>query len=155
MSQYTDERRALATRGQAADRNFVAPGAAPLKPVRVEVLPPEPVQQLSPAATSSSEVSGSYRDRAVGFQISTVPVAAAFGLGSVLVALLGAKVPLFSVAMLGVFWGGFLLWWLAGWLVHHLFSADGVALLHTLKGWQYLEREQAARLKRYEVSDDQ
>ena len=149
-----DDRYSLATRERAAERNFIAPGPAPLKPVRVEVLPPEPVQQRAPAATTSAEVAGSYVDRAKSFQISTVPVAAAFGLGGVLVALLGAKVPLFSVAMLGVFWAGFLLWWLLGWAIHHLFSADGVALIDTLKGWHYLEREQAARLKRYEQESE-
>jgi hypothetical protein len=79
-----------------------------------------------------------------------MPIALAFGGGSALVALLGFGVPLLSLPMLAVFWIAFLAWWLAGWVVHHLFSADGVALLHTLKGWQYLEREQRARLKRYE-----
>jgi hypothetical protein len=56
--------------------------------------------------------------------------------------------------MLGVFWAGFLLWWLAGWLIHHIVSADGVALIDTLKGWHYLEREQAARLRRYEQESE-
>ena len=130
-----------------AGPSFVA--AEPRQPpARIEVLPPE--QQLAPAASLSSEVSGSYQDRAKGFQIATVPIAAAFGGGSALVALLGFNVPLLSLPMLAVFWIAFLAWWLAGWLIHHVFSADGVALLHTLKGWQYLEREQRARLRRYD-----
>ena len=131
-----------------SERNFVAPLPERRLPVKIEVLPPE--QQLAPAASLSSEVSGSYQDRAKGFQIATVPIAAAFGGGSALVALLGFGVPLLSLPMLAVFWIAFLAWWLAGWLIHHLFSADGVALLHTLKGWQYLEREQRARLRRYD-----
>lgn len=133
---------------ERAARNFVAP--APLaRPVRIEVLPPGELPAVAPAASLSSEVSGSYVDRARGFQVATLPISLAFGAGSVLVALLGFKVPLFSVGMLGVFWIAFLLWWIAGWAIHHLFSADGVALLHTIKGWQYLEREQRARLERY------
>jgi hypothetical protein len=142
-----DDRRPLATSRQA-QHNFVAPAPAARLPVKIEVLPPE--QQIAPAASVASEVHGSYQDRAKGFQIVTVPIALAFGGGSALVALLGFGVPLLSLPMLGVFWFAFLLWWLAGWLIHHLFSADGVALLHTLKGWQYLEREQRARLKRYD-----
>jgi hypothetical protein len=126
---------------------FVAAEPVRQSPARIEVLPPE--QRLAPAASLSSEVSGSYQDRAKGFQIATVPIAAAFGGGSALVALLGFNVPLLSLPMLAVFWIAFLAWWLAGWLIHHVFSADGVALLHTLKGWQYLEREQRARLRRY------
>lgn len=150
MAQY-DNRQALATRQQPAERNFVAP-LPERRPVKIEVLPPE--QQLTPAATSSSEVSGSYQDRAKGFQVATLPISIAFGGGSALVALLGFGVPLLSLPMLGVFWIAFLGWWIVGWLIHHIFSADGVALLHTVKGWQYLEREQRARLRRYEVDND-
>jgi hypothetical protein len=134
---------------ERAARNFVAPAAPVAKPVRIEVLPPGELPAVAPAASLSSEVSGSYQDRAKGFQIVTVPIALAFGAGSALVALLGFGVPLLSLPLLGVFWFAFLAWWLAGWLIHHLFSADGVALLHTLKGWQFLEREQRARLERY------
>lgn len=140
------ERQGLVRRGGGP--TFVPAGPKPTAPARIEVLPPE--QPLTPAASLASQVSGSYQDRAKGFQIATVPIAAAFGGGSALVALLGFGVPLLSLPMLAVFWIAFLAWWLAGWLIHHLFSADGVALLHTLKGWQYLEREQRARLSRYE-----
>ena len=118
--------------------------------MKIEVLPPGELPAISPAASLASEVSGSYTDRAKGFHVATLPIALAFGGGSALVALLGFGVPLLSLPMLGVFWLAFLAWWLMGWFIHHLFSADGVALLHTLKGWQYLEREQRARLKRYE-----
>ena len=145
--QYTTEVPTPSTR-QLSGPNFVAPLPERRPPVKIEVLPPE--QQITPAASLSSEVSGSYQDRAKGFQIVTMPIALAFGGGSALVALLGFGVPLLSLPMLAVFWLAFLAWWLMGWFIHHLFSADGVALLHTLKGWQYLEREQAARLKRYE-----
>lgn len=144
--QYTTEVPAPNAR-QLSGPKFVAP-LPERRPVKIEVLPPE--QQIAPAASLSSEVSGSYQDRAKGFQIATLPIAVAFGGGSALVALLGFGVPLLSLPMLGVFWLAFLAWWLMGWFIHHLFSADGVALLHTLKGWQYLEREQRARLKRYE-----
>ncbi len=130
--------------------SFVAPEPAP-KPVQIDVLPPSyELPTVAASAMLESRVQGSYQDRAKGFQIVSVPVALAFGAGIALVALLGFRVPLFSLPMLAVFWLAFLAWWLMAWALHLLFSADGVALVHTLRGWNYLEREQRARLKRYE-----
>jgi hypothetical protein len=132
---------------------FVAP--APVeKPVRYEVLPPSyQVPMVTPSGTTESHTVGSHADRARGFQIVTVPISIAFGVGVAVVGAVGFAVPVFSLSMLLLFWLAFLAWWLCGWALHLLFSADGVALLHTVKGWQYLEREQRARLRRYEGGD--
>lgn len=128
--------------------SFVEPGP---KLLQGDVLPPAyELPTMAAPATTEARVNGSYADRARGFQIVSVPVALAFGAGSGLVALLGFGVPLLSLPMLAVFWLAFLAWWLLAWALHLLFSADGVALVHTLRGWAYLEREQRARLKRYE-----
>jgi hypothetical protein len=80
--------------------------------------------------------------------MATVPVALAFGVGALIVALVGWSIPAFSLAALGVFWVGFLVWWLIGWAIHHLTSPDGVALFGALLGYRYLRHEQRARLAR-------
>lgn len=81
--------------------------------------------------------------------MATLPVSVAFGIGGALVAALGWQIPWLSLSMLAIFWLVFLAWWLLGWAVHHIVSPDGVALIHALLGWRYLQREQAERLKRY------
>ncbi len=98
-----------------------------------------------------SEVVGDYRDRAEGFQIATVPIALAFGVGVLLVSVVGFSTPLFSVAALTVFWVSFLLWWLGAYALHMFFSPDGTAFIGAVRGWRYIEREQAERHKRAEA----
>lgn len=130
--------------------NFVAPAPAE-QPVRYEILPPAyELPMVTPAAMVQSSTVGTHEDRARGFQVATVPVALCFGVGVGVVALVGWHVPVFSVGMLATFWLAFLAWWLMAWGLHLLFSADGVAVLHTLEGWRYLRTEQRARLRRYE-----
>jgi hypothetical protein len=131
-------------------QNFVAPyapGEARGEIVRYE--PMLPTEVLPPAAQTLAEVSGSHADRARGFQIVSVPLALGVGLGSLIVGIVGWQVPVFSVAALAWLWTGFLLTWLAAWVVHNLVSPDGIALLHTLMGWQYLKAEQRERHRRY------
>ena len=98
-----------------------------------------------------SEVVGDYRDRAEGFQLATVPIALAFGVGVLLVSVVGFSTPLFSVAALTVFWVSFLAWWLLAYAIHLLFSPDGTAFIGAVRGWRYIEREQAERHKRAEA----
>jgi hypothetical protein len=137
---------------QGYDRaaNFVAPyapGEARGEIVRYE--PALPAEALPPAAQTRAEVSGSHVDRARGFQIASVPLALGVGVGSLILGIVGWQVPVLSVAALAWLWGGFLLTWLAAWVVHNLFSADGIGLVHTLMGWQYLKAEQRERHRRY------
>ena len=124
-----------------------APGEAPAPIVRYE--PMLPAEVLPPASVAHVELRTTYTDRAVGFQLATLPISVAFGVGALIVAIAGYAVPVVSVAALAVFWLAFLAWWLLGWAIHHIVSPDGVSLIHALLGWRYLQREQAERFKRY------
>lgn len=130
------------------DRRPIVPGARGQSPI-AEVLPPADLPALLPTATSHVELRTGYTDRAKGFQLATVPVALAFGVGVLVVAVVGFSVPAFSVAALALFWVAFLAWWLVGWAIHHLISPDGAALLGAILQYRYLRHEQRERLRRY------
>ena len=127
--------------------NFVPALREPPQPKTIYVEPSD-LAILPTSAMTTVEIRTSHTDRAKAFQIVSVPLAGAVGAGSLIVGIVGAGVPIFSVAALAWLWSGFLLTWLAAWLIHNIVSSDGIALLHTLLGWQYLSREQKARLKR-------
>lgn len=124
-----------------------APGEVTAPIVRYE--PMAPAELLPPASIAHVELRTTYTDRARGFQLATLPISLAFGVGALIVGIAGWSVPVLSVAALTIFWLAFLAWWLLGWLVHHAVSPDGVALIHALLGWRLLYREQAERHKRY------
>jgi len=126
-----------------------APGEVHSRQPMGEIERYAPADLLPSASMAHTEVSGTFTDRARGFQIASVPLAAGVGLGSLIVGIVGWGVPLFSVAALGWLWTGFLLTWFAAWVVHNLVSPDGIALAHTILGWQYLKAEQRERHKRY------
>jgi hypothetical protein len=126
--------------------NFVPPGQ---QPPRVEILPPVDLPPMLPVAQTSVELRTNYVDRSKGFQIATLPISIAFGLGSLVVAIVGFSVPIFSLAALAVFWLAFLGWWIAGWLIHHVISVEGIAFLHTVLMWRYIYLEGKERRKRY------
>ena len=125
--------------------NYVDPGPRPAPVVYVEAAPMAP---MPPTATTAVELRTTYTDRARGFQLATVPVAAAFGVGALVVAVAGYSVPVVSVTALVTFWVAFLAWWLVGWAIHHIASPDGVALLTAILGYRYLRHEQRERLSR-------
>lgn len=130
--------------------NYVAPyapGEVPAPLTRYE--PVLPAEVLPPASVAHVELRTTYSDRARGFQLATLPVSVAFGVGALIVAITGWAVPVLSIAALAVFWLAFLAWWLLGWVVHHIISPEGVTLIHALLGWRLLYREQAERHKRY------
>lgn len=104
---------------------------------------------LASAALTKAETVGTHLDRAKSFNVATFPVATAFGVGALIVSIVGWNVPIVSVAAVAAFWFGYLGWWLLSWIVYHLFSADGLALVHTILGWRMLYREQAERHRRY------
>jgi small neutral amino acid transporter SnatA (MarC family) len=129
--------------------NYVPALREPAQPKTV-IIDPSDLAILPTSAMTTVEIRTSHSDRAKAFQIVSVPLAAAVGAGSLIVGMVGWSVPIFSVAALAWLWGGFLLTWLAAWVIHNIVSTDGIALIHTLMGWQYLRREQKARLKRYD-----
>jgi len=125
--------------------NFVAP--APRQ--RVEILPPDYVAPMMPTAQTSVELHTTYLDRAKGFQLATLPISIAFGVGALVVAVVGYSVPVISIGALAVFWLAFLAWWLLGWAIHHIASPDGIALVQALLMFRYVRAEQVERHRRY------
>lgn len=116
---------------------------------RTQLPASDPLSLPPSAATQHVQLATTYVDRSKGFQLATLPIAAAFGLGVLLIAYVGFDTPFLSVSAFVVFWLAFLAWWLVGWLIHHAASPDGNALIHTLLGWRYLNREQKERHQYY------
>lgn len=104
---------------------------------------------MLPTAHTSVELHTTYTDRAKGFQLATLPISAAFGVGALIVAIVGYSVPIISIGALAVFWLAFLAWWLIGWGIHHIASPDGIALVQALLMYRFVRREQIERHKRY------
>lgn len=141
------------------DRNFVTPRpvrdtfvspAAPAPIVRrVEVLPPEahevmpalPVQTVQKLTTSAV-------DRAKGFTIVSIPLAAMAGFVAFLVAVGLFSVPVLSGAALVILFGTFAGVWLIAWIWHQSASPDGVTLWQVILHYRLLRYEQRARLER-------
>jgi hypothetical protein len=125
--------------------NLVAP--APRQ--RVEIIPIDEQLPMLPTAQTSVELHTTYLDRSKGFQLATLPISAAFGVGALIVAVVGYSVPVLSIGALAVFWLAFLGWWLIGWAIHHVASPDGIALVQALLMYRYVRTEQIERHKRY------
>lgn len=133
--------------------NFIAPygpGETPRPIVRrveaptmMEIDAPMPVQTVQRLATS-------HVDRAKGFSIVSLPLAAGVGFGGLLLAVGLFEVPLFSMAALLTLFLAFLATWLAAWLWYQSASPDGIGLWTVLLHYRLLSREQKARLRRME-----
>ena len=135
--------------------NFVTaygPGETPRPIVRryeslpMEIDAPMPVQTVQRLATS-------HVDRAKGFSIVSIPMAAGVGLGGLLLAVGLFQVPLFSMAALLTLFLAFLATWLAAFLWYQSASPDGVTLWTVLLHYRLLSREQKARLQRMELDE--
>lgn len=103
---------------------------------------------IQPSAHQIVEVRTSGVDRAKGFQIAIVPLAAALGLLIVFVSL-AFENEFFSLMSLVLFWLTFCLCWLVGWVVTLLLSAEGVAFFEAHRKWNLIEREQEERWNHY------
>ena len=132
--------------------NFItpyAPGEQPrpivrrYDPLPLELDAPMPVQTVQRLATS-------HVDRAKGFSIVSLPLAAGVGLGGLLLAVGLFEVPLFSMAAVLTLFLAFLVTWLAAWLWYQSASPDGIGLWTVLLHYRLLSREQKARLRRME-----
>jgi cytochrome b subunit of formate dehydrogenase len=91
----------------------------------------------------------SHTDRAKGFTLVTMPLAAATGFVVLLIALSAFGVPVLSVAALLLALAGFSVAWLVALLFHIWVSADGALVLHTIFLWRMLLLEARERRKRY------
>ena len=129
-----------------AQSNFVPALREPPPVVEVETIRELPTAPISLPMPYSSHV-----DRAKGFAVTTMPLAAATSLVVLLIGITAFGVPVLSVAALLLSLAGFSLTWLVAYIAHTLISADGALVLHTLLGWQYLRREQTERIRRYQT----
>ena len=137
-------------------KNFVtpyAPGEAPRRIVRrVESAAMQQMQIDVPAQTVQ-RIETSHVDRAKGFSIVALPLAAGVGLGGLLLAVGLFSVPLFSMAALLILFLAFLATWLTAWLWYQSASPDGVGLWTVMLHYRLLSREQKARLRRMETGE--
>lgn len=69
--------------------NFVAPAPTP----RVEIIPIDEQLPMLPTAQTQVTLHTTYTDRAKGFQLATLPISIAFGVGALVVAVVGYSVP--------------------------------------------------------------
>jgi len=135
-------------KGRPSVDNFVEPAAIqPIRPYRVEVLPPAAPMTPTVPTTSRTDVmlKTTYVDRARGFNTVAVPLSAAVGVGSLIIGVAGFAVPVFSVGALATLWLGFLATWLVAWAIHTVISPEGNALVTTFFAWGWLAREQRHR----------
>ncbi len=126
--------------------NYVAAEHEPRRIVEVEVMRDLPSAPISAPMPYSSHV-----DRAAGFSVATMPLAATTGLVVLLIGISAFGIPVLSVAALLLALAGFSLTWLVAYVAHVFVSADGALVIHTVSAWAYLKREQAERHKRYKA----
>lgn len=152
-----DDDHDLKPRRRLVQQNFVAPGPspAPIVPRRVDILPPAQPHELqhSQPVQTVQRLDTSHVDRARGFTIASVPLAAALGVVAFLVAVAMFGVPWLSGAALVVLFGTFAAVWLVAWLWYQAASPDGVSLFQVVLGYRLLRHEQRARLERMKEAD--
>lgn len=106
---------------------------------------PPQVDRLPSVVDARAVVSGSYLDRAHGFNVKTAGLSTVVALGFVAVGVVGFGAPFLSLATLGWMAAGYFVTWLAAYLVDAAASPEGVALFHTWRAWRWLDREQEHR----------
>lgn len=122
-----------------------------------DVLPPMETGARLPVQTVQA-VTTSHEDRARGFTMTTVPLAAVVGLVALLAALGLFGVPWLSWSALLILFGVFALVWAGAYFWHVLASPDGATILSIVLGYRYVRHEQRARLDRlaaWEETDDE
>ena len=127
--------------------NFV-PALREIPPSQ-QIIEVETVRELPAAPQTVLLPRAGYEDRARGFGIATAPLAGVVGLVVALVAIVGWRVPVASLATLLLALGGFAVTWLIAYLGHVIISPDGSTFFHVILAWGYLRREQTERHKRY------
>lgn len=134
---------------------FVSPLRELPAPVRrIEILPPEPVELQAPGTqTTHITLTTTHWDRARGFSLATVPLAAAVGIGALLISIFFFGLELWSLAAVTVLFLGFLATWLVAWVVYQFTSPDGVNLFSAWGHYSLLRHEQRARLRRMERNE--
>lgn len=122
-----------------------------------DVLPPIH-QDAKPHIQTVQAVTTSHEDRAKGFTMTTVPLAAVVGVTALLAAVGLAGVPWLSWSALLILFGVFAAVWAGAYFWHTLASPDGATVLSILLSYRYVRHEQRARLDRlaaWESDDDE
>lgn len=112
-----------------------------------DVLPPMHADGRPPVVTVQT-VTTSHEDRARGFTITSIPLAAAVGFVAFLAAIGLAGVPWMSWSALLILFGVFAAVFAAAYFWHTLASPDGATILSILLSYRYVRHEQRARLDR-------
>jgi hypothetical protein len=123
--------------------NFVAPLRPPVSSTFAGLQPAQP-HELQPAQSVGQIVTmaTSHVDRAQGFRIETMSLAAVIGGLSVIVALVGFRVPLFSLAILGWFGTGFGLVWIIAYFFNKVTSPDSAMLMQIFGSYRLTRNNQ-------------
>jgi len=122
-----------------------------------EVLPPMH-QEARPPVQTLQTVTTSHQDRAKGFTMTTVPLAAVVGLVALLAALGLFGVPWLSWSALLILFGVFAAVWAGAYFWHTLASPDGATILSIFLSYRYGRHEHSAlteRLAAWEDTDDE
>ena len=119
------------------------------KVVRQPDAPLMPPEQMLPIQPVTEQIIGSPVNRAMAFNIRTLSLSVVIGLALWLIGGgLIARFPLFSLAAIAFFVGGFLVVWLVAFWLDAQNSPAGIARYNARRFWDYLEREQDERHRR-------
>lgn len=159
MNQQTKHRSGVANGWQRVEDDA---GRAQYLPVQSARRPPALVGDVLPPMDSGARppvqtvqtVTTSHEDRAKGFTLTTVPLAAVVGVVAALAAVGLAGVPWLSWSALLVLFGVFAAVWAGAYFWHTLASPDGATLLSILLSYRYVRHEQRARLDRLAQWED-
>lgn len=106
-------------------------------------------EQQARAQPVQERLTGSYRDRAIGFSIKTWQISALVGVGLWLLARVAADVPLLSIKAILILLAGAGVVWGIAFALDLLISPAGVALYNARRLWNHIDREQAERHRRF------
>lgn len=119
-----------------------------------DVLPPLDPQPARVPVQTLQTVATSHRDRAAGFNLVTIPLAAVVGIVALLAAVSLANMPLLSWSALLILFGAFVLVWGLAYAWHTLASPDGAVIFGILLAYRFQRHEQRARLDRLTQWED-
>ena len=119
-----------------------------------DILPPAPANNRLPVQTLQT-VQTDHVDRARGFNLTTIPLAAVVGVVALLAALGLFGVPWLSWSALLILFGVFAVVWFGAYSWYSLASPDGNTLLSIILAYRFQRHEQRARLDRLAAWEEQ
>ena len=119
-----------------------------------DIMPPRDPQPARVPVQTLQTVATSHRDRAAGFNLVTIPLAAVAGIVALLAAVSLANMPLLSWSALLILFGAFVLVWGLAYAWHTLASPDGAVIFGILLAYRFQRHEQRARLDRLAQWED-